>query len=74
MRVGLVLTELPGLKESVTAGTIAANADMLLQMAAAQAGGGAGRAGGGMPGGMGGMMGGGGMDALGGMGLGGIIP
>jgi len=50
-----------------------ANSDMLLQMAAAQSGG-AGRPGGGMSGGMGGMMGGGGMDALGGMGLGGIIP
>ncbi|MCU1235343.1 MAG: hypothetical protein JWP63_3310 [Candidatus Solibacter sp.] len=71
----VVVSSTKGAKsDQVTAIMMLANADMLLQMAAAQSGGGAGRSGGGMSGGMGGMMGGGGMDALGGMGLGGIIP
>jgi hypothetical protein len=51
-----------------------ANANSILQMIAAQSGGGRGSAipgAGGMGGGMGGM--GGGMDALGGMGLGGLM-
>ena len=70
----IVVSSTKGAKnDQVTAIMMLANADFLLQMAAAQAGGGAAR-GGGMGGGMGGMMGGGGMDALGGMGLGGIIP
>jgi hypothetical protein len=49
-----------------------ANAESILQMIAAQSGGG--RSGIPGAGGMGGMMGGGGMDALGGMSLGGIMP
>jgi hypothetical protein len=55
----------------VTAIVMLANAESILQMIAAQSGGG--RSGIPGAGGMGGMMG-GGMDALGGMGLGGIMP
>jgi hypothetical protein len=70
----IVVSSTKGAKnDQVTAIMMLANADMLLQMVAAQSGGATGR-GGGMSGGMGGMMGGGGMDALGGMGLGGIMP
>jgi hypothetical protein len=70
----IVVSSTKGAKnDQVTAIMMLANADMLLQMVAAQSGGAGGRAGG-MSGGMGGMMGGGGMDALGGMGLGGIMP
>ena len=73
----IVVSSTKGAKnDQVTAIMMLANAGFLLQMAAAQSGGG--RSGGGMPGGagMGGMggMAGGGADALGGMGLGGIIP
>jgi len=72
----IVVTSTKGAKtDHLTAIMLLGNAGMVVQMAAAQAGGG--RAGGGMGQGggmgMGGMMG-GGMDALGGMGLGGIIP
>ena len=58
-------------KDQVTAIMVLGNADAILQMIAAQSGGGRG---GGIPGagGMGGMMG-GGMDALSGMGIGGIM-
>jgi uncharacterized membrane protein YgcG len=76
----IVVSSTKGAKnDQVTAIMMLANADFLLQMVAAQSGGG--RSGGGMPGGggmggggMGGMPGGGGADALGGMGLGGIMP
>jgi hypothetical protein len=76
----IVVSSTKGAKnDQVTAIMMLANADFLLQMVAAQSGGG--RSGGGMPGGggmggggMGGMTGGGGTDALGGMGLGGIMP
>jgi hypothetical protein len=76
----IVVSSTKGAKnDQVTAIMMLANADFLLQMVAAQSGGG--RSGGGMPGGagmgggaMGGMAGGGGTDALGGMGLGGIMP
>ena len=59
-------------KDQVTAIMVLGNADSILQMIAAQSGGGRGSA---IPGasGMGGMMGGGGMDALSGMGIGGIM-
>ena len=70
----IVVSSTKGAKNNqVTAIMMLANADNILQMIAAQSGGGRGA---GMPGagGMGGMMGGGGMDALGGMGLGGIMP
>jgi hypothetical protein len=69
----IVVSSTRGAKsDQVTAIMMLANADFLLQMVAAQPGGS--RGGGGMPGGgMGGMMG-GGTDALGGMGLGGIVP
>ena len=70
----IVVSSTKGAKsDQVTAIMMLANADNILQMIAAQSGGGRGA---GMPGagGMGGMMGGGGMDALGGMGLGGIMP
>jgi hypothetical protein len=71
----IVVSSTKGAKTNeVTAIMMLANADSILQMIAAQSGGG--RSGipgaGGMGGGMG--MGGGGMDALGGMGLGGIMP
>jgi hypothetical protein len=70
----IVVSSTKGAKnDQVTAIMMLANADFLLQMVAAQSGGGATR-GGGMSGGLGGMMGGGGMDALSGMGLGGIMP
>jgi hypothetical protein len=71
----VVVSSTKGAKnDQVTAIMMLANADFLLQMVAAQSGGGgAGRSGGMGGAGMGGMMG-GGMDALGGMGLGGIIP
>jgi transcription antitermination factor NusG len=70
----VVVSSTKGAKsDQVTAIMMLANADFLLQMAAAQSGGGAGR-GPGMGGGGGMGMGGGGMDALGGMGLGGIMP
>jgi hypothetical protein len=76
----IVVSSTKGAKnDQVTAIMMLANADFLLQMVAAQSGGG--RSGGGMPGGggmggggMGGMPSGGGADALGGMGLGGIMP
>ena len=71
----IVVSSTKGAKsDQVTAIMMLANADTILQMIAAQSGGGrgAGMPGpGGMGGGMGGM--GGGMDALGGMGLGGIM-
>jgi hypothetical protein len=69
----IVVSSTKGAKSNeVTAIMMLANADSILQMMAAQTGGGRGA---GIPGagGMGGM-GGGGMDALGGMGLGGIMP
>ena len=73
----IVVSSTKGAKnDQVTAIMMLANAGTILQMIAAQSGGGrgAGMPGpGGMGGGMGGM-GGGGMDALGGMGLGGIMP
>ena len=70
----IVVSSTKGAKSNeVTAIMMLANADNILRMIAAQSGGGRGP---GAPGagGMGGMMGGGGMDALGGMGLGGIMP
>ena len=73
----IVVSSTKGAKSNeVTAIMMLANADGILQMIAAQSGGGrsSGIPGAGGMGGMGGMMGGGGMDALGGMGLGGIMP
>ena len=68
----IVVSSTKGAKSNeVTAIVMLANAESILQMIAAQSGGGSGIPG---AGGMGGMMGGGGMDALGGMGLGGIMP
>jgi hypothetical protein len=70
----IVVSSTKGAKSNeVTAIMMLANADNILRMIAAQSGGGRGP---GAPGagGMGGMMGGGGMDSLGGMGLGGIMP
>jgi hypothetical protein len=70
----IVVSSTKGAKSNeVTAIMMLANADNILRMMAAQSGGGRGP---GAPGagGMGGMMGGGGVDALGGMGLGGIMP
>ena len=58
-------------KDQVTAIMVLGNADSILQMIAAQSGGGRSSIPG--AGGMGGMMGGGGMDALSGMGIGGIM-
>jgi hypothetical protein len=70
----IVVSSTKGAKSNeVTAIMMLANADNILRMIAAQSGGGRGPGGPGA-GGMGGMMGGGGMDALGGMGLGGITP
>ena len=69
----IVVSSTKGAKSNeVTAIVMLANAESILQMIAAQSGGG--RSGIPGAGGMGGMMGGGGMDALGGMGLGGIMP
>jgi hypothetical protein len=71
----IVVSSTKGAKsDQVTAIMMLANANSILQMIAAQSGGGRGSAipgAGGMGGGMGGM--GGGMDALGGMGLGGLM-
>ena len=70
----IVVSSTKGAKSNeVTAIMMLANADGILQMIAAQSGGGrgSGMSGTGAMGGMGGM--GGGMDALGGMGLGGIM-
>ena len=69
----IVVSSTKGAKSNeVTAIVMLANAESILQMIAAQSGGG--RSGIPGAGGMGGMMGGGGMDALGGMSLGGIMP
>jgi hypothetical protein len=73
----IVVSSTKGAKSNeVTAIVMLANADGILQMIAAQSGGGRGSGipGAGGMGGMGGGMMGGGMDALGGMGLGGIMP